>query len=130
MALELFRCIPKCGPPPPQRIPVLVGYSNSKVAACSPPKVGEGSSNLLCGRHPPVSYLVGTPKGRLSKLEKALLGPPWQTVRHGVEVKLLPQEQELYVLARSRARVRKERDMRRRKLISAGYGRALNKSRQ
>jgi hypothetical protein len=130
MALELFRCIPKCGPPAPQRIPALVGYSNSKVAACSPPKVGEGSSNLLCGRHPPVSYLVGTPKGRLSKLEKALLGPPWQTVRHGVEVKLLPQEQELYVLARSRARVRKERDMRRRKLISAGYGRALNKSRQ
>jgi hypothetical protein len=106
MALELFRCIPKCGPPPPQRIPVLVGYSNSKVAACSPPKVGEGSSNLLCGRHPPVSYLVGTPKGRLSKLEKALLGPPWQTVRHGVEVKLLPQEQELYVLARSAPPVR------------------------
>jgi hypothetical protein len=27
---------------------------------------------------PPVSYLVGTPKGRLSKLEKALLGHPWQ----------------------------------------------------
>jgi hypothetical protein len=30
---------------------------------------------------PPVSYLVGTPKGRLSKLEKALLGLPWQAVR-------------------------------------------------
>jgi hypothetical protein len=30
---------------------------------------------------PPVSYLVGTPKGRLSKLEKALLKLPWQKVR-------------------------------------------------
>ena len=65
---------------------------------------------------PPVSYLVGTPKGRLSKLEKALLDRPWQTVREGVEVKLLPQEQELYVLAQSHARINKERAMRRRKL--------------
>jgi transposase len=65
---------------------------------------------------PPISYLVGTPKGRLSKLEKALLGRPWQTVRQGVEVKLLPHEQELYVLAQSRARIHKERAMRRRKL--------------
>src|SRR5215469_12118445 len=65
---------------------------------------------------PPVGYLVGTPKGRLSKLEKALLGLPWQAVRQGVEVKLLPQDQELYVLAQSQARVDKERAMRRRKL--------------
>jgi len=65
---------------------------------------------------PPVSYLVGTPKGRLSTLEKELLGQPWQTVREGIEVKLLPQEQELYVLAQSHARINKERAMRRRKL--------------
>ena len=65
---------------------------------------------------PPVSYLVGTPKGRLSKLEKALLGLPWQAVREGVDVKLLPQEQEIYVLAQSHARIHKERAMRRRKL--------------
>src|SRR5258707_2621421 len=65
---------------------------------------------------PPVSYLVGTPKGRLSKLEKHLVTLPWQAVREGVDVKLLPQEQELYVLAQSRARVDKERAMRRRKL--------------
>jgi len=65
---------------------------------------------------PPISYLVGTPKGRLSKLEKALLGKPWQAVREGVDVKLLPQEQELYVLAQSRARIHKERAMRKRKL--------------
>src|SRR3984893_8260791 len=39
---------------------------------------------------PPVSYLVGTPKGRLSKLEKHLVTLPWQAVREGVDVKLLP----------------------------------------
>ena len=65
---------------------------------------------------PPVSYLVGTPKGRLTKLEKALLKRPWQAVRPGVDVKLLPQEQELFVLARSILRVAKERAIRRRKL--------------
>jgi len=65
---------------------------------------------------PPLSYLVGTPKGRLSKLEKALLTLPWQAVREGVDVKLLPQDQELYVLAQSHARIHKERAMRRRKL--------------
>jgi transposase len=60
---------------------------------------------------PPVFYLVGTPKGRLTKLEKRLLELPWQTVREGVDVKLLPQDkdQELYVLARSHARINKER---------------------
>jgi Transposase DDE domain len=65
---------------------------------------------------PPVSYLVGTPKGRLSKLEQALLKLPWQAVREGVDVKLLPQQQEMWVLAQSHARIDKERAMRRRKL--------------
>src|SRR6202035_3724856 len=65
---------------------------------------------------PAVSYLVGTPKGRLSKLEKALLDKPWQAVREGVDVKVLPQDQETYVFAQSRARIHKERAMRRSKL--------------
>jgi hypothetical protein len=65
---------------------------------------------------PPVQYLVGTPKGRLTKLEKALVEKPWQQARPGVTVKLLPQEGELYVLARSADRVAKERSMRRRQL--------------
>jgi transposase len=65
---------------------------------------------------PPVCYLVGTPKGRLSKLETALIGLPWHAVRDGVEVKLLEQEQEFYVFARSRDRVHKERAMRKRQL--------------
>ncbi len=65
---------------------------------------------------PPVQYLVGTPKGRLSKLEKKLLDISWQEVRAGVEVKLLAQEGEVYVLAKSADRVAKERSMRRRQL--------------
>lgn len=66
---------------------------------------------------PPVQYLVGTPKARLSKLEAQLAERPWQEVRQDIEVKLLPQpEGELYVFAQSRSRIDKERAMRRRKL--------------
>jgi transposase len=65
---------------------------------------------------PPVQYLVGTPKGRLTRLEKALLDKPWQAARPGVQVKLLAQDDELYVLAESRDRIAKERSMRRRQL--------------
>jgi len=65
---------------------------------------------------PPVFYLVGTPKGRLSQLEAQLLPLDWQAVRPGVDVKLLPHRQELYVLARSHDRVNKERAMRQRRL--------------
>jgi hypothetical protein len=65
---------------------------------------------------PPVHYLVGTPKGRLTRLEKHLIAKPWQEARPGVQVKLLAQEGELYVLAQSRDRVAKERAMRRRQL--------------
>ena len=64
----------------------------------------------------PVHYLVGTPKGRLTKLEKAFVGKPWRQVRDSVQVKLLAEDGELYVLAQSRARVLKERGMRRRRL--------------
>ena len=65
---------------------------------------------------PPVQYLVGTPKGRLTRLEQALLARPWQQARENVAVKLLPQDGELYVFAESRDRVAKERAMRRRQL--------------
>ena len=61
---------------------------------------------------PPVSYLVGTPKGRLSRLEQELLAKPWHEARPGVQVKLLPQDDELYVFAESKDRVAKERAMR------------------
>ena len=65
---------------------------------------------------PPVQYLVGTPKGRLSRLEEKLTELVWQEAREGVDVKLLPQDGELYVFAQSRDRVCKERSMRRRQL--------------
>jgi hypothetical protein len=65
---------------------------------------------------PPVQYLVGTPKGRLSRLEKQLLAKPWQEARAGVQVKLLAEDNELYVYAESVDRVSKERAMRKRQL--------------
>jgi transposase len=65
---------------------------------------------------PPVQYLVGTPRGRLSQYEQKLASLPWQVAREGVSVKLLAEGQELYVLAESKDRVSKERAMRRRQL--------------
>ena len=65
---------------------------------------------------PPVQYLVGTPKGRLSRLEQQLLAKPWVAARPGVQVKLLPQDGEPYVFAQSADRVAKERAMRRRQM--------------
>jgi transposase len=65
---------------------------------------------------PPIFYLVGTPKGRLTRYEKSLTDQPWHRVREGVEVKLLAQDNEVYVLTQSRDRVYKERSMRRRQL--------------
>lgn len=65
---------------------------------------------------PPVYYLVGTPKGRLTQYEQALTEKPWCNVRDGVDVKLLPAGDEMYVLAQSRDRIGKERAMRRRQL--------------
>ena len=65
---------------------------------------------------PAVQYIVGTPKGRLSRLEKHLLDKPWQEARQGVQVKLLAEDGELYVFAQSLDRVNKERAMRRRQL--------------
>jgi transposase len=56
----------------------------------------------------PIYYLVGTPRGKLTQ--------PWQQIRDEVQVRLLPQEGKLYVLARSDGRVHNERAMRRRRL--------------
>lgn len=64
-----------------------------------------------------ISYLVGTPKSRISKQEKLWLDLPWQKVRDSVEVKLYDQDGELYVLAKSDGRQAKEIAMRRKKLF-------------
>jgi transposase len=65
---------------------------------------------------PQIRYLVGTPKGRLTKLETELVKRPWQQARPAVRVKLLPKAKELYVLVESQDRLKKERAMRLRKL--------------
>ena len=67
---------------------------------------------------PPIHYLVGTPKGRLTKLEKELVNLSWQTARPNVRVKLLPQSEpkEFYVFIESQDRLEKERAIRLRKL--------------
>jgi len=65
---------------------------------------------------PPVQYLVGTPKGRLTRLEQSLVTKPWREARPGVKVKLLPEDGELYVYAESLDRIAKERSMRKRQL--------------
>lgn len=76
----------------------------------------EDSLQQMRQSDPPVSYLVGTPKGRLSKLEAALTERPWHQVREGITVKLLPHQGECYVFAQSASRIDKERAMRRRQL--------------
>jgi hypothetical protein len=59
---------------------------------------------------------VGTPKGRLNKLEKSFLNESWAKVRDGVQVKRLATDEDVYVLAQSDARIGKERGMRRKRL--------------
>ena len=61
-------------------------------------------------------YLVGTPRGRLSQLEQEFLTTPWAQVRDSVQLKLVEQDGELYILARSGARRDKDQAMRRRRL--------------
>ncbi len=61
-------------------------------------------------------YLVGTPRGRLTKLEKQFLECSWKEVQAQVEVKLAHDDGDLYILTRSKGRQQKERSMRQRKL--------------
>lgn len=63
------------------------------------------------------AYLVGAPRGKIAQQEKKWLERPWRKVRESVEVKLLAEEGELYVLARSAGRQAKEQAIRRRKLV-------------
>lgn len=69
-----------------------------------------------------VAYLVGTPKTSLGKMEEKLVGKPWESVHEGMNVKLLEEDGELYIQARSSDRQKKETAMRRRKLTALGRG--------
>lgn len=63
-----------------------------------------------------IDYLVGTPKGHLTHVEKLLLEQTWIQARESVRVKILQQESEFYVYVESHDRVVKERSIRRRRL--------------
>jgi transposase len=64
----------------------------------------------------PVCYLVGTPRGLLSRYEAELSHKPWEKVREDVKVKILSKDKEMYILAESRDRRKKEKAIRHRKL--------------
>lgn len=64
----------------------------------------------------PVSYLVGTRRGKLTSLEKTFLDKPWETAKNGVFVKMVESDGEIYILAKSEGRFKKERAIRVRKL--------------
>lgn len=57
-------------------------------------------------------YVVGTPRHRLEAYEKELLEGAWQQINPSVQVQLIEQEHETYVLARSVDRAKKEEAMR------------------
>jgi hypothetical protein len=69
-----------------------------------------------------VGYVVGTPKSLLDRMEAGLADKPWQEVHEGMRVKLVEQAGELYVLAQSEDRRKKENAIRRRKLKALVHG--------
>ena len=79
-------------------------------------------ANLAGLRRRGASYIVGTPRQALRKVERELLECDWQEVEAGIELKLVdmpggeddsgeddPGAREMFVLCRSRARVDKDR---------------------
>ena len=63
-----------------------------------------------------IQYLVGTPRAKLAKLEDKLVDLDWKAANENVSVKLLAEDNELYVLAKSKDRRAKERAMRKYRL--------------
>jgi transposase len=59
------------------------------------------------------SYIVGTPKATLRRFEQYLVDRDWHEVQEGVEVKLVagPENEETFILTRSRDRRAKEQAM-------------------
>jgi transposase len=69
-------------------------------------------ANLAKLRQRGGQYVVGTPRHRLQAYEQELLAGTWQQINESVQVQLIAQEQETYVLARSVERAKKEAAMR------------------
>jgi len=76
----------------------------------------EAGLQAMRASDPPVSYLVGAPRARWEEFKDEWEKIPWQKLRGTVEVKLLAQGEEVYVLVQSQDRRAKEVAMRRRKL--------------
>jgi transposase len=70
--------------------------------------------NLALLRARGAHYLVGTPKRKLQAYEQKLLDGPWIKASAEVDVQLVPEHDEIYVLCRSAGRKAKEQAMRRR----------------
>lgn len=68
--------------------------------------------NLALLRERGAHYLVGTPKRKLQAYEQRLIEGPWAKASAEVEVQLVPENDEVYVLCRSAARKAKEKAMR------------------
>lgn len=68
--------------------------------------------NLALLRERGAHYLVGTPKRQLHAYEQRLLEGPWTKASAEVEVQLVPENDEVYVLCRSAGRQAKEKAMR------------------
>jgi transposase len=69
-------------------------------------------ANLKTLRERGGQYVVGTPRHRLRDYEKELLEGSWQQISDSVQVQLIEQDHETYVLARSVERAKKEEAMR------------------
>jgi transposase len=61
-------------------------------------------------------YLVGTPRSALKNYEAKLWEGSWQKISEQVQVQLVPEQDEVYVLCRSSQRQKKEQAIRRRRL--------------
>lgn len=72
--------------------------------------------SLAVMRESEIDYLVGTPRRLLDEFQNELSEKDWQQVNESVRVKHIETDGECYVLARSEARLAKERAMRKRKL--------------
>ncbi|SRR6266496_1525627 len=78
--------------------------------------------NLKWLRERGAHYLVGTPRAQLKGYEKQLLEGSWRKISEQVEVQLVGQEQEVFVLCRSARRKEKEAAMRRRVVLGLMRG--------
>jgi len=77
--------------------------------------------NLAWLRARGAHYLVGTPKRKLKACEQKMIAGSWSQASAEVDVQLVPESDEVYVLCRSAGRRQKECAMRRRWLESVRH---------